>query len=160
MTSEELRRVLQEPASLEAIRVAAASGDLARILSTPFFDHIAEVYARLERIATGSLEAWPLKLVVLVHEEPPARAAELVGGAGFSEARDLVLRVLDGFGGVWKVRNDSEMEAYVRAHGPGLASLLLFELAHEGAATASMQSAARAAGLAATFQRWLGRLRC
>ncbi len=155
MTPEELRKVLQQPASLEAIRAAAASGDLANILPTRFFDHIADVYARLERIVSASPEAWPLKLVVLVHEEPPARAAELVSCVGFPDVSDLVFHILSGFGAVWKVRNDAQLELYVRAHRADLASLLLFELAHEGIPTASMRSAARAAGLVVEFQRWI-----
>jgi len=158
MTPAELRNVLQQPASLEAIRAAAASGDLAKFVPTPFFDHIADVYARLERIVAGSPESWALKLVALVHEEPPARAADLVARAGFADVSDLVLHVLDGFGAVWKVRRHAQLELYVRAHRTHLASLLLFELAHEGTPTASMRSAAQAAGLMVEFQRWTTQL--
>jgi len=158
MTPEDLRRLLQRPASLDAIRAAATSGKLASILRTPFFDHITDVYARLERTAADSAEAWPLKLAVLVHEEPPARAAELVARAGFSDVSDVVLDVLRGFGAVWKPGNALEVEAYVRAHTGQLTSLLLFELAHEGTPTPSMRLAADAAGLTAEFEGWVSRL--
>jgi len=159
MTADELRAVVRRSDSLAAIRAAAATGALAVLLPTPFFDHVAAVYARLEcTLAATDDDAWPLKLAVLVHEEPPRDAATLLARAGFGDVSGLVERVLAGFGAIWKARTDDDVAAYVRAEAAHLAELLRFEVAHEGGVTAAMIDAARLAGLEAALATWTRRL--
>ena len=63
------------------------------------------------------------------------------------------------FGAIWKVRDAAALAEYVREHASVLRGLLLFEIAHEGQATAAMAEAAALAGLSADFARWQRRLR-
>lgn len=159
MTSADLRELLRQGNSLSKVRAAAASGGLARILPTPFFDHVADVYARLERVCEVA-DCWPLKLAVLVHEEPLQRIPGLLDHCGCSDVEAIVCDVLGGFGALWKARDRSELEGYVRSHRDHLERLLLFELAHEGTATPPMVQAAQLAGptIAREFAEWSVRL--
>lgn len=157
MTPEQLRRILQRPVSLLTIESAAAAGELADLLPTPFFAHVAAVYARLELTAGGASDVWPLKLAVLVHEEPPERARAMLVRAGFADVSELIGRVLTGFGAIWKVDTPEEIATFVRSEARHLAELLRFEVAHEGAATPAMRRAAEIAGLAAELDRWTRR---
>ncbi len=158
MTSQQLRKILQQPTSLGLIRAAATSGTLRRIVPTPFFEHIAEVYARLERAAGGSPDMWWMKLAVLLHEESAEYLTTMLDRSGFSDVTRLILDVLGGFGSIWKVRNKRDLEEFVQKHRHHLPTLLLFELAHEGTATPSMYAAAELVGIASTFRCWVATL--
>jgi hypothetical protein len=57
-----------------------------------------------------------------------------------------------GFGEVWQP--DLDLDGYVARHGDHLRALLLFELAHEGAATPAMRDAAERGGIAPEFSAW------
>jgi hypothetical protein len=154
-----LRRLLEHGGSYPAIAAAAASGELGEVLATRIFSHIGDVYDRLEVAAGADFpEIAALRLLALVHEEPPARARMLVEDAGFGDAASTVTAVLHGFGEVWRAASDDELREYARAHAGCLAPLLLFELAHEGRPTAPMKRAAHFGGLELPFQRWARRL--
>src|SRR5439155_7305545 len=99
------------------------------------------------------------RLMVLLHEERPARARVLLEDAGFAEAAPALAAVLNGFGEVWRAESDAKLREYTQAHAGCLAPLLLFELAHEGRPTAPMKRAAHFGGIEQTFQRWARRLR-
>ena len=155
-----LRRLLEREGSYPAIASAAASGELGDALPTPIFSHIGDVYDRLELAAGPDFPNIALlRLIVLVHEEPAARARALLEGAGFTEAAPAVATVLSGFGEVWRAKSDERLREYSRTHHACLAALLLFELAHEGRATAPMKRAAHFGGLEVAFHRWARRLR-
>ena len=94
--------------------------------------HIETVSARIRAIA-------PLDL-----RDPLLRAAE-------THERELV----PGFGEVWRL---DDVDGYVRRHAGRLRALLLFELAHEGAATEAMRAAAARGGIADEFSEWETRL--
>jgi hypothetical protein len=145
MPGDDLRRLLERSPSLDVAPAVAAA------LGTRFFDHIADVYARVERVA----DDWRMKLVVLVHEEPPDRAVRLVEEGRLPEAAPLVDAVLRGFGALWKM----PAAAWRAANARHADALLLFELAHEGRPTTAMRQAADAAGIAERFDDWSDRLR-
>jgi hypothetical protein len=138
------RRQLARSPSLDVAPAVAAA------LGVRFFDHIGDVYARLESVATD----WRMKAVVLVHEEPPAHAVQTVVGAGLPEVAPLADAVLRGFGDVWKLPTAAWLATH-RAHAD---ALLLFEVVHEGRPTASMLDAADAAGIGGAVRRWSDRL--
>jgi hypothetical protein len=159
MDLAELRRRLERWGEYPAIEAASPSGELARLLPLKLFDHIGIVYHRLERVADASSPTVaPLKLTVLLHEQSPDSLPRLLAGAGFSDFAPIVLAVIGGFGELWKTRTDREIAEYVRTHNDHLASLLLFELAHEGRATGQMECAAEVGGLHRSFKRWAARL--
>ena len=54
-----------------------------------------------------------------------------------------------GFEGIWKAKGEAALAGYVREHATCLRQVLLFEVAHEGRATAAMTGAARLGGLSA-----------
>jgi hypothetical protein len=160
MDLAELRRRLEQPGSYPAIEAACRSGALARVLPVELFDHIGIVYDRLEKAADAPSPAVaPLRLTVLLHEQSPGSLPSLLATAGLSDFAPIVLAVVGGFGKLWKTRTDDEIGAYVVAHQDDLASLLLFELAHEGRATDRMERAAELGGLDRSFRRWAARLR-
>jgi hypothetical protein len=159
MDLAELRRRLERWGEYPAIEAASPSGELARLLPLKLFDHIGIVFDRLERIADASSPTVaPLKLTVLLHEQSPDSLPRLLAGAEFSDFAPIVLAVIGGFGELWKTRTDREIAEYVRTHNDHLASLLLFELAHEGRATGQMECAAEVGGLHRSFKRWAARL--
>jgi hypothetical protein len=132
---------------------------LCRDLPVRLFAHIGDVYRRLE-VAAGDTGAdlAALRLTVLVHEEPAERVPTLVEDAGVTDLAPVVTAVVEGFGELWKVEGDARLAAYVATHRPALASLLLFELAHEGRPTPSMERAAALGGLTGAFRGWVTRL--
>lgn len=159
MDAAKFRRLVERRGAYPAIEAAWASNELRNILPLKLFDHIGIVYNRLERIAGAHFHAIvPLRLAVLLHEEAPSALPRLVAAAGFSEFAPLIRDVIAGFGELWKTTGEDEIAAYANAHGAHLDSLLLFELAHEGAATLAMERAAGRGGLAESFERWVSRL--
>jgi hypothetical protein len=157
-TNLPLRDYLRGMGSLAFVRRAAAAGVLAEALPVRFFDHIGEVYARVERVIGADARAWPLKLTALVHEERPDRLPALLRHAGLEDQAQFVVGIVNGFGAVWKADGEAALRHYVRVHRLHLEPLLLFELAHEGAPTDQMWRAARLAGLERILHRWTARL--
>jgi hypothetical protein len=159
MDAADLRLLLERTGAYPAIEAASASGALRDVLPVTLFEHIETIYDRLERAADAHFPAIvPLRLAVLLHEESPDSLPSLLSAAGLSELAPTVLGVIGGFGEVWKTSGEEEIAAYVRAHRADLASLLLFELAHEGRPTRAMERAAELGGLAQSFTRWTARL--
>jgi hypothetical protein len=109
--------------------------------------HVEEVAERVRAIAPADLRE-PLLRAVAVHEErdPDRLPAD-------------VAPVVLGFGDVWKLADEADVTAYADRHAEHLRALLLFELAHEGAATEPMRLAAAHAGLAGEFAAWERALR-
>jgi hypothetical protein len=104
--------------------------------------HIDEVADRLRAVAPADLRE-PLLHAAAVHEErDPDRLP-----------RD-VAPVVVGFGEVWKLAGEADVAAYVDRHADHLRALLLFELAHEGAATQAMRDVAAHADLTEEFATW------
>ena len=117
------------------------------------------VYARVERAAgPASPAAWPLKLTALVHEQPPARVGRVLARAGLADQARLVRSIVASFGEIWKARDRRALATFARRHRHRLGPLLLFEVAHEGAATAAMREVARHGGLERLLTSWLARL--
>lgn len=136
MDSAKLRLLLERCGSYPVIAAAAASGELQELLPVKLFEHVGIVYDRLERAAAdthfpGIAE---LRLTVLLYEEPLNSLPNLLASAGFSHFAQAVLGVIGGFGELWKITAHDEIANYIVAHRAHLASLLLFELAHEGRA--------------------------
>jgi hypothetical protein len=65
--------------------------------------------------------------------------------------------LVHGFGEVWRL--DGDLSGYVTRHAGHLRELLLFELAHEGAATEAMRAAAAHGEFADEFAEWEAQLR-
>ena len=116
--------------------------------------HVDAVVRRVEAIAPDDLRRLVL-LVAEVHEEREhdrlRAAAEL---AGAERDTDAVVAVAVAFGEVWKVTDAASRDDYVGRHAGHLRALLLFELAHEGAATDAMRAVADRAGLGAQLGAW------
>ena len=155
----QLRPLLERRGAYSAIDAASKSDELGAAFPVKLFEHIGIVYHRLESVADASFPSIaPLRLAVLVHEQSPASLLSLLAGAGFSDFVPIVLAVIGGFGELWKTNTEDEIAEYVLAHRDHLASLLLFELAHEGRATRQMERAAELGGLDRSFKRWAARL--
>jgi hypothetical protein len=153
-----LRRLLSQRGSYPMIAAAMASGQFPDFPVT-LFKHVGDVYERVETAADRDFDEIPaLRLAALVHEEPLGSLPQLLGSAGVSAFAPTVLAVTGAFGCIWKVRTDDDYRRYVEAHRPGLAPILLFELAHEGQSTAHMERAAEVGGLHSTFTCWAERL--
>jgi hypothetical protein len=123
------------------------------------FGHIGDVYRRVEAAADpdfAGIEA--LRLAALVHEEPPESLPKLLGSAGVLDLAPTVVAVTGGFGRIWKIRTEGDLRDYVEVNRPHLASILLFELAHEGRSIPEMEGAAEVGGLQATLTCWAERL--
>ena len=156
MLRGELRGAISRPGAYPSI---ASADILGGVLSPEISDHIRAVYERLERTAGDEHElALPLRLAVLVHEEPPARLPAFLERFGMSDLAPIVIEVIGAFGRLWKLSSDQEAVTFIDSHRGCLVALLLFELAHEGAPTASMGRIARLAGLERRFARWVNRL--
>ncbi len=153
----DLRGAISQPG---AYPVIASSDVLDGVLTPEISDHVRAVYERLELAAGDEHElAIPLRLAVLVHEEPPARLRALLDRLGVSDLAPIVTAVIAAFGQLWKLSSDQDAVAFVvDGHRGCLDALLLFELAHEGASTASMWRIACRAGLERRFARWVSRL--
>ena len=159
MNAGTLRLLLERDGSYPAIAAAVTSGDLQGVLPVTLFDHIATVYRRLETLAGPDFpETPPLRLAVLVREESPASLPHVLATAGCPDFSPTVVSVISGFGELWKLLGDSDIAGYTVAHRAHLASLLLFELAHEGQAIPQMERAAELGGLDLDFERWTERL--
>jgi hypothetical protein len=155
----QLRSLLERCGAYSAIEAASTSEELGQVFPVKLFEHIGIVYDRLERVADASFPTIAqLRLAVLLHEQSPASLPSLLVGAGFSDFAPIVLAVIGGFGELWKTKTEHEIAEYVLAHRGHLASLLLFELAHEGRATSQMERAAELGGLDLSFKRWAARL--
>jgi len=102
--------------------------------------HIEQVSARIRAAAPPDLREHLLRAAAVHEERDPARLP--------ADVAPVVL----GFGEVWQT--DLDLDAYVDRHEGHLRPLLLFELAHEGTATAAMRAVASHAGLADDFARW------
>jgi hypothetical protein len=153
-----LRRLLAQRGSYPVIAAAVASGRLPDF-SVKLFEHVGDVYRRVETAAgDGFDEIEGLRLAALAHEEPPESLRTLFGLADISDLVPIVAAVTGGFGRVWKVRTEGELDDYVELHRAHLASILLFEVAHEGRATPEMERAAEVGGIEATFKVWAERL--
>jgi hypothetical protein len=101
---------------------------------------------------------WPVKLTALVHEISPTELSATLQRAGMADVARHVLAILNGFGHVWRVKEGEELRKYVRGHRAHLEGLLLFEVAHEGAATEAMGAVARLGGLEERLEKWETRL--
>ena len=123
------------------------------------FEHIGDVYRRVETAADPeTTEAAALRLAALVHEEPPESLPKLLDSAGVRHLAPIVVAVIGGFGQIWKVRTEGDLRAYVEVNRPHLASILLFEVAHEGQSTPVMERAAELGGLRPALTCWAARL--
>ena len=159
MDAVELRLLLEQRGSYPAIEAAAASGKLRALLPVSLFEHIGIVYHRLEALADARFSGLAAsRLAVLLHEMSPGSLPGVLAAAGLSDFAPPVLGAIGGFGELWKVATDDQIAEYVVAHQAHLASLLLFELAHEGRAIPAMERAAELGGLDVDFKRWAGRL--
>jgi len=145
--------LLARDPSLAGVRAAAMGDDRAR---GPWA-HVAAVVDRVERAAAGDDDAWLLKLVALVHEAP-RETLGMIADAGFADAVPIADAILSGFGEIWKARDAADVGRIVASRSATLRALLLFEVAHEDAATTAMRAAARAGGLERELDGWLARL--
>jgi hypothetical protein len=153
-----LRTLLAQRGSYSTIAAAVASGRLPHF-PVRLFDHVGDVYRRVETTADDELDELPaLRLAALVHEEPLESLPRLLESANLSDLAPTVVAVIGGFGLVWKARGEADLRAYVTAHKQHFASTLLFEVAHEGRSTALMERAAELAGLKTALLRWSARL--
>ena len=159
MRTPSLRELLHRTDSWPEIHAAGRSGRLERILGVPFLDHVGDVYARLERAAASASDPWWVKLAVLVHEAEDAVLCLSLDRTGFADVSPQIRSLLRGFGRLWKIHEPSDLEEFVASHRNVLAPLLLFELAHEGAATPMMHAVAEVAGIASDFEGWAKRLK-
>jgi hypothetical protein len=123
------------------------------------FEHVGEVYRRVETAADDEFAGIAqLRLAALVHEESSESLPKLLESAAVSDFAPMVVAVNGGFGRIWKVQTEGDLRAYVDANRPHLASILLFEVAHEGQPTALMGRAAEVGGLQTALTRWAARL--
>jgi hypothetical protein len=102
--------------------------------------HIEEVSARIRAIAPPDLREHLLQAAVVHEQGDPERLP--------ADVAPVVL----GFGEVWQP--DLDLDAYVNRHQGHLRALLLFELAHEGAATDGMRAVASHARVTGDFAGW------
>ena len=130
---------------------------LTPLLDAPLREHIDTVATRVRCAAAGT-PSRALRLAALVHEEAVGQLPTVLREAGLGAHTAPVLAIVGGFGEVWKARDAAGLADYVGRHREHLASLLLFELAHEGRPTAAMRAAARQGGVAEEFETWVRRL--
>jgi len=159
--SVELRRLLMMPNCYEAVTVLFASGTGSATLRDLITPHILEVFRRVDLMVADERELWHLRVTALVHEVPLSLLQILLKTAGFSDVSTQVVKVVSGFGAVWRARGDQELAVYVQERAEYLRELLLFEIAHEGHLTDAMHKAAILGGLEDDLARWQVRLnRC
>jgi hypothetical protein len=156
-SNRSLRRLLSRRGSYPLIVAAVASGHLPHFPVT-LFEHVGDVYRRVETAADDSAGLEGLRLAALVHEEPQESLAKLLDSAGLFDFAPTVVAVTGGFGRIWTVRTEADLRDYVEVNRPHLASILLFEVAHEGQSTPEMERAAGIGGLQAALKRWAERL--
>jgi hypothetical protein len=134
---------------------------LMRVMPTPgqTMAHVDEVGRRLEAAAPGDLRELTI-MVATVHEErEPERLRKAALAAGAGRDADAVVAIALGFGEVWQVTDEASLDEYVARHAGHLRALLLFELAHEGAATDAMAAAAQRGGIEREFAGWAAAIR-
>lgn len=160
-SGDDLRLLLRPPRSLAAVHRAARSGDLDRLLGTTVTEHVLAVYDRVERASAGEPErdATALKLVALVHEEPPERMPRLLAAADLAGEAPFATAIVAAFGALWRAQDEAELARLAERRAATLRPLLLFEVAHEGDATPAMRDAARLGGFAGDVDLWLARIR-
>lgn len=154
-----LREILCRKNSVEELTRAFSVGGTADELRSHFIPHVAAVLQRVE-VAAGDEHArlWSVKLTALVHEIPPTELVATLQSAGMADVASRILAIVNGFGQVWKIQTQEEMQSYVNAHRADLAALLLFEVAHEGAATEAMRAVAALGGLRERIEKWSAHL--
>jgi len=101
---------------------------------------------------------WPVKVAALLHEMSLAEVEEALRLMEFRDVARLVCDIIEGFGDIWKINDESRLREYVFRRQTHLEPLLLFEVAHEGAATEAMRAAARLGGCEENLEAWVGRL--
>jgi hypothetical protein len=120
--------------------------------------HVDGVVRRVEATAPDDLRRLVL-LVAEVHEErEPDALRSAAKAAGAERDTDAVVALALAFGEVWTVTDAASCDDYVGRHAGHLRALLLFELAHEGAATDAMRAVADRSGLGAQLGAWEGAL--
>jgi hypothetical protein len=121
--------------------------------------HVVDVIRRVE-IVMGDEQTrfWPVKLAALLHEMSIAEVEEALRQMGFRDVARLVCEIIEGFGHIWKINDESQLCEYVFLRQSHLEPLLLFEVAHDGAATDAMRAAARLGGYEENLEIWVGRL--
>jgi hypothetical protein len=107
--------------------------------------HIDEVSERVRAAAPDDLRDELLRVAAL-HEDREGAPMD-------------VAAVVLGFGELWRLEGETGVGEYIDRHASHLRALLLFELAHEGAATGAMYAVAARAGLAEEFAGWERALR-
>ena len=153
-----LRRLLSQCGSYPIIAAAAGSGQLPHFPVT-LFDHVGEVYRRVETAADHDVAGIEEpRLAALVHEEPQESLPKVLRSAGVFDFAPTVMAVTGGFGRIWKVRTEGDLRDYVEVSRPHLTSILLFELAHEGQVIPEMERAAEVGGLQTALKCWVERL--
>jgi hypothetical protein len=83
---------------------------------------------------------------------------EVLDAAGLCDFAPTVLAVVGGFGRIWTARSEADLRDFVQTNVPHLASILLFELAHEGQRIPRAERAAELGGLQASLRRLSERL--
>ncbi len=148
-----LRNLLGRAGCADAVTAWMSTAEVPAGLRALFIPHVRDV---LRRVDAAGEEAglWPVKLAALVHESPQEALPALLEAAGFADVAGQVAAVVAGFGAVWKTQGEAGLAAFTREHAPCLRQLLLFELAHEGRATAAMHRAAALGGFAGEMARW------
>jgi len=154
-----LREALCQKNSVELLSRTYPAWRAAHGLCSQLIPHVAEVMRRIEVAAGDEHERfWPVKPTALVHEIPPTNLGTTLRRTGLADVDSRVLAILNGFGHVWRVKEEKERQEYVRGHRAHLEGLLLFEVVHEGAATEAMRSVARLGGIEKRLEKWEARL--
>ena len=119
--------------------------------------HVDAVVARIEALVDDDGDARVLKLAALAHELDAAVASTMLVRLGVeADVARAVEPILTAFwaADLW----GSGPDAWVTRVGPCARLSLLFEVAHEGAVTASMSAAAGLVGLETEAGAWRIRL--
>jgi len=154
-----LREALCQKNSVELLSRTFSAWGAVNGLRSQFIPHVAEVMQRVEVAAGGEHDRfWSVKLTALVHEIPLPALGATLQRTGMADVASHVLAILNGFGHVWRVKDERELQKYVSGHRAYLESLLLFEMAHEGTATEAMRAVARLGGLEKRVEEWSVRL--
>ena len=154
-----LRAILCQKNTVEQLTRTFSAAGTVHCLRSTLIPHVAAVMQRVE-VATGEEHErfWVVKLAALMHEIPPTELGATLQCAGVADVATCILAILNGFGQVWRIKTQDERQRYVNAHRVYLKSLLLFEVAHEGAATDEMRAVASLGGLKEQLETWSARL--
>jgi hypothetical protein len=94
-------------------------------LRSQFIPHVAKVIRRVEVAAGDEHERfWFVKLTALVHEITPTELAATLQRAEMADMASCVLAIINGFGHVWRVKEERELQQYVSGHRAYLEALL------------------------------------